>query len=195
DKALIGSMVGWMHAAGITDSQLVSYDVGCPLAFASPSDLSQAVLRFQQAGVTHVTTAVFVGDFANFTKIAEQQRFRPKYGLPDDSLIAISNGSQHPDFNNIAGALSITASRDAENTTPGIAPTAGTLKCDAAFKAHGRPSTYQQAAFAGNVCNELWMFEAALGHAANLLPTSLAAGLQRVKSIDFSYPQGPNDFS
>ena len=36
---------------------------------------------------------------------------------------------------------------------------------------------------------------AALSRAPQLSATALTAGLQAAKSIDFSFPQGPNDFS
>lgn len=192
---LISEMTGWLKQAGLASSQIVTYDVGCPSALANPSDLEQAVLKFQQNGVSHVTTANFVGDFANFTTVAQQQGFHPSYGLPDDSLIPLNSGSQHPDFNNIANAISITASRDGEDRTPGAAPSAGTARCNAIYQSHGQPPVYQQAAFAGNACDELWMFVAAVQHAPSLDQTSLAAGLQKAGSVDFSFPQGPNNFA
>jgi hypothetical protein len=39
------------------------------------------------------------------------------------------------------------------------------------------------------------MFQAAVEHAPSLDQTSLAPGLQRAKSVEFSFPQGPNDFT
>jgi hypothetical protein len=192
---LIDDMKDWFHQAGVTDAQLVPYSVGCPSVFASPSDVAQAVLEFRTSGVTNVVYANFLGDFANFTRVAEQQGFRPKYGLPDDALISVSYGSQRPDANNINGAIAITASRNGEERTPGMTPTAGTAKCDAIYKAAGRPSTYEEIAVGGNICDEVWMFQAAVNNAAALRGDALAAGLQRAKSIDFAFPQGPNDFT
>lgn len=195
EKPTIDSMLSWMHQAGLSDSQIVTYSVGCPSVFASPNDLAQAVLKFRQSGVTHVTTAYFLGDFANFTNIAEQQGWRPKYGLADDALISISYGSQAPNASNIANAIAIAASRGGEERTPGMAPTAGTVKCSNILEAKGLGSAWQEPANAGNACNQMWMFKAAVEHAPALRQDALAAGLQRTKSIDFSYPQGPNDFS
>ena len=192
---IIGEMTGWLQQAGVPSSAIVTYDLGCPSALANPSDIQQAVLKFQQNGVTHVTTADMVADFSNFTTIAQQQGFRPKYGLADDSLIPLNSGSQHPDFANVANAIAISASRDGEDQTPGLTPTPGTARCNAIYQAHGQPPVYQQAAFAGNACDELWMFAAAAGHAAVLAPTALVAGLQSAGSVDFSYPQGPNSFA
>jgi hypothetical protein len=39
------------------------------------------------------------------------------------------------------------------------------------------------------------MLQAALGQAPELSAEALPAGLQRAGSIDFSFPQGPNDFT
>jgi hypothetical protein len=193
---LIGEINGWLHQAGVTPSQIVPYSVGCPTGLANPSDLEQAVLKFQQSGVTHVTAANFEGDLANFTNIAQQQGFHPKYGLGDEAIVQTTYGSMHPNFANIAGALMVTASRWGEERTPGVTPTAGTKQCDAIYRAKGRPPTYQQAAgFAGFICDQLWFLKAAAEHAPTLERQSLAAGLQAVKSVEFSYPGGPNDFT
>jgi hypothetical protein len=178
----------------VQDSQIVTYDFGCPAAFTAPSELSQAVLKFQRAGVTHVTSVYGYGDFANFSKVAEQQKFRPQYLLADDGILSISYGSLRPDPANMANALAVTASRNAEEHTPGSQPAPATQKCDAIYKTHGLPPTYQQHQLAGNACNELWMIKAATEHAAALGQDALAAGLHRAKTIDFSYPSGPNDF-
>jgi hypothetical protein len=192
---LVSQEFAALHASGLKDDQIVSYDLGCPTAFASPADLSQAVLLFQRSGVTHATSVYAYGDIANFTNVAEQQRFRPQYLLADDGLIAISYGNLRPNPANIVNALAVTASRNGEEKTPGARPSAGTVKCDAILKAGGLPPSYQLEAIAGNACNELWMIKAASENVPTLRQDALAAGLQRAKSIDFSFPSGPNDFS
>ena len=175
--------------------QIVTYDMGCPTAFVSPSDLSAAVLKFRSAGVTHVTSVYAYGDFANFTNIAGQQGFRPQYVLADDGILSITSGFLRPNSSNIANALAVTASRNAEPQTPGTQPSAGTVKCDGVFKARGLPPSYQQHQEAGNACNIVWMLKAAAEHAPTVRSDALADGLRHAKSIDFSYPSGPNDFS
>lgn len=139
------------------------------------------------------------GSFSNFTSIAEQQGFKPKYGLPDEAIIAISYGSQHPDYNNIAGAIAITDSRYGEEHTHSLTPTAATSKCNSYFTSHGQPTLYQMGVITGAnmgvMCDELWMFKAAVEHSPQLSPAALGAGLQAAKSVDFSYPLSPNDFS
>lgn len=195
DREIWANFKRSLAAVGVPSSKIVTFNVGCPTVFAPPSSIQQAVLKFQQAGVTNVTTAYDVGDFATFTKIAQQQRFKPKYGLADDSLLAISYGSQKPDADNVDGAVAITASRAGEERTPGSKPTAGTQRCNAALKAKGIAPTYSLPAVAGNSCDNVWMFAAAADHASILRGDALADGLRAAKSIDFSFPQGPTDFT
>ena len=47
----------------------------------------------------------------------------------------------------------------------------------------------------GRICNNVGYFVAAVEHAPALTQDALAAGLQRARSVDFSFPEGPNDFS
>ena len=188
---LLQEEISWLNQAGVPSSKIVTSDVGCPATFASPSSLEAAIEKFKTQGVTNVTTVDFVGDWSNFTNDAQAQHFDPKYGLSDDALIAVAYGSQAANSKNIANALVVTDSRDGEETTPGFKPTAGTAACG---KALGK-NPYTQAANAGDICDELWMLVAATDHAPVLQQNALKVGLQKAGSIDFSYPQGPNDFS
>jgi len=195
DQPLVKKWFEWFQQAGVPSSQMVPYDFGCPAVFANASDIEAAVLKFQQNGVTHLTAHQLVGDFANFSNVAEQQGFRPKYGLPDESMIDVAYGSQAPNSNNIVDAIAIAQGRSGEERTPGSAPSSGTAKCDAIYQAHGIAPTYKLPAGAGYVCSQLWMFQAAINNAPVFRPEALAAGLQRARSLDVSYPAGPNDFS
>ncbi len=194
-KEAVDAYRGWLRDAGVPDAQVVTYNVGCASGFASPSDIQQAVLKFQREGVTHLTEAQFTGDFAVFTNVAQGQGFHPKYVIPDDAIMATSYGSQRPNADNVDGAIAITITAGGEEHTPGIAPSPGTVRCDAIMKPLGRQTVRQVGVDAlGDACDLIWMFQAALDHAPSLLPAALPAGLQRAKSVEFSYPQGPNDF-
>ena len=195
EKEAIDAFRGWLRQAGGTDDKRVDYSVGCPDVFATESDLAQAVLTFQREGVTHVTTGNLTGDIARFTAHAEQQGYRPKYGFPDEALLSVASGARAPNFDNIANALAITLSRDGEHQTPGMTPTPGTQRCNAYRQAAGLPPVYDVPANAGHACDQLWMLQGALGRAPELHPLALTVGLQRTRSIDFSFPQGPNDFT
>ena len=194
DQPIVDKWMSWFKQLNLT-SQLVTYNFGCPAVFASPSDIQAAILKFKQANVTRMTAHQIVGDWSNFTKTAQQQGFKPKYGLPDESVIDVAYGSQGADPDNIAGAIAIAQGRSGEERTPGAVPSAGTAKCNAIYAAHGIQPVYKLAPGAGYVCDQLWQFQAAITNAPALHPQALAIGLQRAKSIDFSYPGGPNDFS
>ena len=193
--ALVRNMNQALADAGIGGDEIVRYDLGCPSTFSSPADLSQAVLTFQRSGVTHVSIFDSVGDIANFTRLAEQQRFRPRYGLPDEALISISYGNQPPDPNQLDNAIAITSARNGEERTPGVQPSEGSQRCSAIYQAAGLPPVWEQPSLAGNMCNQWWMLRAAADHAPALQPDALAAGLQRAGSIETSYPTGPMDWS
>ncbi|MHB8669207.1 MAG: type 1 periplasmic-binding domain-containing protein [Acidimicrobiales bacterium] len=189
--------LGWLAQAGVPSSQIVTYDFGCPQGFSSPSDIQQAVLKFEEQGVTNVTESQFYPDWSNFTKISQQQGFKPRYGLADDGLVPISTSKNlGDDYNNMDGAIVITADRYGEETTPSYPSTPATKSCDAIFTAKGRPPVYQQPVGLGGVaCDEVWMLRAAIEHASSLERTSLAAGLQAARTIDLSFPRGPADFT
>ena len=186
---------GWLHQVGLTSDQIVTYDLGCPSGFASPSDLEQAVLKFKSSGVTHLTEAGTVPNFGLFTKVAEQQGFRPRYGMPDEGEVAVTYSNEGPDHNNIANAVAITGGRFGEESTPGMQPTAGTRACSAIFQANGLPPVYQQPLGAGgSACDDIWLVAGAINHAPSLQRGALAAGLAAAGSVEFSYPYGPNQF-
>jgi hypothetical protein len=179
-----------LHAVGVPDSQIVTYDLGCPAGFASPSDLQQAILKFKSAGVTHMTIINATADFATFTKVAQQQGFKPKYGFPDEGQSATAHGNLAPDPDNIADAIAITGSGyGAENTNLPLSP--GTVRCNTIFKAANRPDVYKQQAGTGGVaCSEIWTFKAAVEHAPSLGRATLAQGLQKAGLIEISWPVG-----
>ena len=194
EREAIGAFRGWIREV-VPDIQVVTYSVGCPLVFANEADLAQAVRTFQQLGVTHVIPGNLQGDIARFTAHAEQQGYRPKYGIPDEAIMSIASGSRAPDPDNIANAIGITLSREGENHTPGMTPTAGTQRCNEYRKAAKLAPVYDVPANAGHACDQLWMLQAALSRAPEISRAALQVGLQRTKSIDFSFPQGPNDFT
>jgi hypothetical protein len=195
---IVQAYKGWLRDAGVPDARLVTYDVGCPSGsgFTSPATLAQAVLKFQQSGVTHVTHANFGADFSTFTKIAQQQRFNPKYGFGDEGIVAITYSNTRPDYANLADAIAITPDQYGQERTPGLPASPRTAECDRIYTAHGVPDgAHGRQGFNGAVCNQLWLITAAIGHAPSLQRASVAAGMNATKSLEVSYPFGPNDFS
>ena len=195
--SLVTEYNGLLQQIGVASSQIVTYDVGCPGSFTSPSILEAAIEKFKTAGVTNLTEVQELGDFDNFTTIAQAQGFDPKYGIPDEEFPEISGaGSMKPDAANLVGAVAIDNNRSAEETTPGFAPTAGTVKCNAILQAGGEPPVYQQSdGVPGIDCNLTWELVDAVDRAPALQRNALADGLHATGSIDYSYPYGPNNFS
>ena len=191
----VESFRGYLKEAGITGLSVIEYSVGCPVLFALPAQHQQAVQNFKAAGVTHVTTAGLTADIVDFQKEAVNQGFRPVYGMPDEALQQVATGDRAPDPEAMADAIIITLSRDGEHNTPGMRPTAGTQKCDAIRKSAGLEPTWKRTASAGHGCDLVWMLQAAGNNAPELSAAGMQVGLQRAKAIDFSFPQGPNDFS
>lgn len=196
DSSVIAAMESAIAQAGIGSDQLVTFNVGCPSGFANPADLQQAVLKFKTSGVTNVTMAEMGPDFGNFTNIAEQQGFRPKYGLAQDSIVPTTYSSAHGNYANIANAIAITPDRFGEEHTPGYRPTAGTKWCNKIFAAHHVTDVYHQPdSVGGGMCDELQLFSVALAHAPAVQRNALAAGLAASRSIDFAFPFGPSEFT
>lgn len=196
DPEIPGKFQGWLGELGLTSDKVVTQNLGCPGIYGNAANVQQAVLKFQQNGVTHVTQTGATGDFITFTKVAEQQRYRPKYGIPDEGIAAVSYGTNPPDYNNLVDAIAITNARYAEERTPNYAPSPGTVKCNAFMTANGQKPSYQQPlGQGGTTCNFVWLIAAMVNHAPSLQRTSLAAGLQAAKSIDYSYPWGPGDYT
>jgi hypothetical protein len=185
----------WLAQVGVPSSAISEYSVGCPAVIAPDSDLQQAVLQFKRDGVTNVTYVQFTGDIAQFTNDAQTQGAHWKYGMPNDQLVTTSYGSRHPNYQQFNGAITVSQDRDGEETTPGSTPTAATKRCDAILaKANIKP-TYKQPYAVGNACDQIWMLAAALNHAPAIQTNAVAAGLQAAKTVAFSFPQGPNDFT
>jgi hypothetical protein len=195
-KSLLTEVRDLLHEVGLNDSQISTYNLGCPNGnFANPADIQQAILQFQGAGVTHVIESQAYQDFANFTTVAQRQNFKPKYAIPDDSIIPTTQGNLHVDYDNTEGALIVTSDRYGDESS-GVAPNASTNRCDALSTAVGRPPTYKQpVGFGGVACNQIWMVKAAIEHSPSLQRKSLADGLHAAKSIETAYPRGPVDWS
>ena len=197
DSHLVNESLAWIKQAGVSSTN--TFDLGCNGLFSPPSVISQSILQFQQAGVTHVTFINDERDFANYTKIAQQQHFQPKYGFSDETQIGVTYSNNGPDLDNIDGATIIDNTAAGEEFTPGMSPTAATQKCLAIF---GIKLSYpvkqwsdaQTASSYGGYCSELWQFKTMVEHAPALQRNALAAGLQTARSIDTAYAVGPVDW-
>jgi hypothetical protein len=180
---------------GFTGNKIKTFDFGCPNGIPAPQDVENAVLRFQQAGVTHVLDDAGVYE-SYFSKNAQQQGYHPKYSVGDQGTIALwDNPSFGPDPKNYDGGLAITGSRYAEENTAGTKATPATARCDQAMRAKGLPSTWDSPdGFSGVACSDVFMLVDAANHAASLKRNLLAAGLASLGTVDLPFPSGPAAF-
>ncbi|MEP9362936.1 ABC transporter substrate-binding protein [Nocardioides sp. CN2-186] len=176
----------------IPDSQVTKYDLGCPESFSAPSAIQQAVLKFKGAGVTRVLTLSMNKDFANFTKTAAAQNFKPKYGLADnDGVLDITYGLLGPDFGNIEGSIGIAATSFGAEHSDTPAP-AGTQACSDLMATVGLAPVYEELTGMGGIaCSQLWAMQAMLNHVDKITQAGLAEGLSKAGTLPFSYPNGP----
>lgn len=193
-------VVNWLHQVGLTSSEIVPYDTGCPTsAVAPPNDNEQAILTFEQHQVSNVMFVDGTSNFVSWSQIAGQQGFHPKYGFPDDGEVAISSGSAggSDDWQNLNGAIAIEVGRYGEPKTPGLTPTPGTAACNAIYAKYGQPPVWQRQddGLGGVPCDDLWFLQSAADHAPVLQRNALAAGLAATKTLDLSYPEGPANFT
>jgi hypothetical protein len=191
------AMLADLQAVGISGAAVDRADLGCPSAFASPSQIEQAVVKFKSDGVTTATVDNDIIDTQNITKQSQAQGFRPQWTIPDYGTVAVSGNAQFaPDPNNFDNALSITPAQIGASNTPGFKESPTDVACDQIMTSHGQQPVLQSPDnYAGGVCDTAWMFKAAVDHAPRVASDQLAAGLQRAGSVPFSIPYGPNNFS
>ena len=192
---IINEVQGWLHQAGV--KSIDTFNLGCPQALANPLDVQNAVAKFKRDGVTTVFGVQALADLGTFTSDAQSQGFHPHYALADDELVTVTQSGSFtkPNAANFNGALAIAFARDGEEHTSGAHPTAGTVRCNRIIAKQGLSTTYREKYAVGNACDAVWMLEAAVDHAPSIQQNALSAGLQAAKSVDFSFPQGPNSFS
>lgn len=184
-----------LAAIGYPKSSVTTFDFGCPNAIPAPSDVENAVLTFQRAGVTHVLDDG--GLYENyFSKVAAKQQYHPKYMVGDQGTIALwDNPTFGPDPQNFDGALAITGARYGEERTSGMKPNTATKQCDAAMAKRGEPSSWTSPdGFSGVVCDLVQMLVLGADHAPALRRDLLAQGLASLGTIDMPYPAGPASF-
>jgi hypothetical protein len=191
---IVNEVKTWLRQAGVTN--LDTYDLGCPEALANPIDIQNAVRKFKLDHVTTIFGVQFLADLGSFTNDAQQQNYHPKYAMADDELVTVTQSGSitRPNPQNFNNALAIAFARDGEENTPSLHPTAGTRRCNRIMAKHGLKSSPTEKYAAGNACDDVWMLAAAVDHAPSMAQADLAAGLQAAKSVEFSFPQGPNFF-
>lgn len=186
-----------LAAIGVSGSKVDRFDLGCPAQFASPAAIQQGLFQFRTDGVSTITFDNDIIDLQNISNEAAAQNYYPAGGwiFPDDGAVAITASANfHPNGKEFDGAVSITdLAYGAIDSHLPLTP--GTVACNKIMAAHGLPSVYQSPDnFAGSTCSLIWLLAAAIQH-GGVNPADLVAGLQAAKSVQISYPNGPNDFT
>lgn len=180
---------------GYPNSEVTTFDFGCPNDIPSPLSVENAVLRFKSAGVTNVLDdgGVYENYFSND---AYNQHYRPKYMVGDQGSIALwDNRAFGPNPENFEGALAITATQYGAENTAGATFNALTHDCDLAMKAKGLlGATDSPDGFAGVACTLVHQFVLAADNAPALVRADLAAGLAAVGHADMPFPAGPANY-
>ena len=189
------AMLSDLAAVGISGSKVDRADLGCPSEFANPQTIQTDLLQFKADGVTTVTFDNDIIDIQNISNQAATENFYPFWDFPDDGSVAITASANfHPNSGEFNGAVSI--SDLAYGAIASNLPlTPGTVACNKVMSSHKLPSVYQSPDnFAGSTCSLVWLLVAAIQH-GGVNPADLAPGLQAAKTVQVSYPNGPNDFS
>jgi hypothetical protein len=191
------AMEAALTKAGVTGGQISKYEFPCPSGgFASPSQMSQAVIQHRRDGVTHVFMLTGGGSQKSYTEAATTQGFRPKQIFSDYNGMMVTAGSATgPRGDTIDGALGITTNLFGLDTTPGLQPDAGTRRCQAIIAKAGLPPSYVFGKQGGTVCDAVWAAEAAINGAKALTREAALPGLFDAGPIQYSYPNPPATYA
>jgi ABC-type branched-subunit amino acid transport system substrate-binding protein len=169
-------LVADLAKVGVGRDQSSTFTTSCGIS--PPSQLSQAVLQFRSAGVTHVYVAASGPDSQTFVRQADAARYKPVYLVSDFSGVTSATlAGGWPD--GFDGAVAITGSRTGERNS-GI-PNALVTSCNEWMKrANVPPSQTEQDIVPSNLCDEFRFLAAAMnGVGPNLKRVALADGLQK----------------
>ena len=175
DRSFVAAVTKALKAQGfsIADSFAVSNN---------QADLASAVLRFRNAGVTHV-----IGDYSvvNFTTAAESQHYRPRYALSSFNggvaMKLFATPGQMHGMVGIGWAPSGDVESDRDPGTPAEA------RCRATMQKHGQSTTVRLAWFAMTWACDTFSFLASAIPAAGLVPENLPAGAARLGDLPGSF--------
>jgi hypothetical protein len=187
------AVINELHAVGIQDSQIDTFNFGCTGAPVETPDQDQAaVLQFQRNGVTHVVNVSY-GAVTGFSGAADQQHYDPAFTMMEDgAATAIQSGTTKPG-KSFDKATLISTIQTGARSTPGYAYSPATKRCAALMTKAGvsTPQGSDNGQFFGIACVNALLLEAAGTNAPDLVRTQLSAGLARAGVFDVSYPAAP----
>ena len=182
-----------LHAIGITDSKISTFNFGCTGAPVETPDQDQsAVLQFQRDGVTHVVNVSY-GAVTGFSGAADQQNYDPEFAMMEDgAATAIQSGTTKPG-KSFDKALLISTIQTGARTTPGYRYGPATQRCAQLMSKAGvsTPQGSDNGQFFGIACINALLLENAARSAPDLVRTQLSTGLSRAGTFEVSYPGAP----
>lgn len=177
-----------LERAGIT--QVSIYRFSCPPGgFASPAEMAQAVIQFQNRdNATHVVPLTGGGSFVSFSQAAERQGYKPQYLVTNyNGFLVTATTPTGPDPDNFDGALAISLGTYGMDTTPGFPVDPGTQRCQEILGRAGFPPSTVFAPQGGGVCSSIWTLVAAIERARALTREAILPGLFSAGTIQLAY--------
>jgi hypothetical protein len=164
-----------LEAAKVTDSQISAFTLsGCTVN--APTEISQAVQQFKDAGVSHVFLAGSTSNGPAFIKAADTLSFKPTY-LTSDEANEVRSSAWGPSFD---GAIAITSTHQGELGGGIINPQRAA--CNTAIQAAGqKPSTEAKDQMPLSICDSVRLFAAIANAGGPKLTT--ATFLSRLQKV------------
>lgn len=173
-----------MRAELVRNSQVVAATYNCTChADTISNEMSEAVLKFSQNGVTHVMAQVQM--LSLFSQTAESQRYRPRYAI-SSSQIPNRLTNNHPNANaQYNGALGVghIPTLDVDNARdPGHVSSAQS-RCEKIMKAAGQDTTKRRALrLMVQACDGFNVLRLGIER-GGLSPQGLLNGIQEIRSL------------
>ena len=136
----------------------------------SSADVSSAVLKFRQEGVTHVfmvdgPAGVFGGTGLTllFIKNAGSQHYYPRYGMNDSNSPQAGIDAGLWTANDVRGSRVVSSANILDSSDAGIAPNLARKQCLALMARHGiKPANVNQRGFILRSCEFVWFLKVVL---------------------------------
>lgn len=192
ERAVRRTLIPALRAKGIEVVQQarIAHTYGIDSYAAAQAQTNNAVLSFQTSRVTHVLAPVDSYSFGSFVERAEQQNYRPRYGISYSTTSGIRGGQAtlgpHVQYE---GAVMVTWAPALGLAEAWALP--GNKECLDILRAQGHAPPNDWGTLSFTYCDFLTFMRAALERAVDLTPAGLhaaAAGLgQRTNGFAWSW--------
>lgn len=196
ERAIKRVLIPALQARGITvaDQARVTHTYGIDSFAAAQAQTNNAVLSFQTRGVTHVLAPIDSYSFGSFIGRADQQGYKPRYGISFSATSGIRGGYGMAQSEQFDGAVMVT-------WAPALSPneawaTPGTKQCLDILKQEGHPAPNDFGTLSLTYCDFLTFMRVVLDGAADITVPGFhraATSLQRqTTGYGWSWRLAPN---